>query len=81
MPPTWSTPGSRSNSRKSAAAAGPFFVRDKRAREMGKRRSEAKVAVQWHLLAQKISPNIGPEIVRAKPFEKDALNILYSTSD
>ena len=43
--PTWSTPSSRNNSKKSAAAvAGPFCVRDKRAREMGKRRSEAKTA-------------------------------------
>ena len=39
--PTWSTPGSRSNSKK---IAGPFCVRDKRAREMGKRRSEAQTA-------------------------------------
>ena len=39
--PTWSTPGSRNNSRK---IAGPFCVWDKRAREMGKRRSEAKTA-------------------------------------
>ena len=39
--PTWSTPGSRNNSRK---IAGPFCVRDKRAREMGKRRSEAQTA-------------------------------------
>ena len=42
--PTWSTPSSRNNSKKSAATSGPFCVRDKRAREMGKRRSEAKTA-------------------------------------